>query len=54
MHDPNWSLRNKTNSPQAQLPLAWGGSLRYYHLGHTYNTYFPPQHSPSTPSTTPW
>lgn len=43
MHDPNWSLRNKTNSPQARVPLAWGGSLRYYHLGHTYNTYFPPQ-----------
>jgi len=41
MHDPNWSLRNKTNSPHARIPLAWGGSIRYHHMGHTYASYFP-------------
>lgn len=34
LHDPNWSLRNKTNTPHARVPLAWGGSLRYHHMGH--------------------
>lgn len=41
MHDPTWSLRNKTNSPHARIPLAWGGSIRYHHMGHTYAAYFP-------------
>ncbi|MHB8972197.1 MAG: DUF4838 domain-containing protein [Pirellulaceae bacterium] len=41
MHDPTWSLRNKTNTPHARIPLAWGGSLRYQHMGHTYAAYFP-------------
>ncbi len=41
MHDSNWSLRNKTNTPHARVPLAWGGSLRYHHMGHTYASYFP-------------
>jgi hypothetical protein len=41
MHDPNWSLRNKTNTPHARVPLAWGGSIRYHHMGHTYAAYFP-------------
>ena len=41
--DSNWSLRNKTNTPQARVPLAWGGSLRFYHTGHTYALYFPTQ-----------
>ena len=39
--DANWSLRNKTNSPHARVPLAWGGSIRYHYMGHTYATYFP-------------
>jgi hypothetical protein len=41
MHDSTWSLRNKTNTPHAQIPMAWGGSLRYHHMGHTYAAYFP-------------
>ncbi len=41
MHDSNWSLRNKTNTPHARIPLAWGGSIRYHHMGHTYAWYFP-------------
>jgi hypothetical protein len=41
MHDPLWSLRNKTNTPHARIPPAWGGSIRYYHMGHTYAAYFP-------------
>jgi len=41
MHDPTWSLRNKTNTPHARIPRAWGGSIRYYHMGHTYARYFP-------------
>lgn len=41
MHDPTWSLRNKTNTPHARIPLAWGGSIRYHHMGHTYAWYFP-------------
>jgi hypothetical protein len=43
VHDTNWSLRNKTNTPHARIPLAWGGSLRYYNMGHTYAGYFPTQ-----------
>lgn len=43
MHDPGWSLRNRTNSPHARIPLAWGGSIRLYHMGHTYARYFPPE-----------
>jgi hypothetical protein len=41
MHDPGWSLHNKTNTPHARIPLAWGGSIRYHHMGHTYGWYFP-------------
>ena len=41
LHDPNWSLRNKTNTPHAQVPLAWGGSIRFHNMGHTYAGYFP-------------
>lgn len=43
VHDATWSLRNKTNTPHARVPLAWGGSLRYYNMGHTYAGYFPTQ-----------
>lgn len=42
VHDANWSLQNKTNTPHARIPMAWGGSLRFHHMGHTYATYFPP------------
>jgi hypothetical protein len=41
MQDSNWSLRNKTNTPHARVPLAWGGSIRYYGMGHTSASYFP-------------
>jgi hypothetical protein len=41
MHNSTWSLRNKTNSPEARVPLAWGGSIRYQYLGHTSAIYFP-------------
>ena len=41
MFDSNWALRNKTNSPHARVPMAWGGSIRYHHMGHTYAIYFP-------------
>lgn len=41
MHDSNWSLRNKTNSPHARVPLPWGGSIRFHAMGHTYASYFP-------------
>lgn len=41
LHDPNWSLRNKTNTPHARVPMAWGGSIRFHNMGHTYAGYFP-------------
>jgi len=41
MHEPNWSLHNKTNTPHARVPMAWGGSIRYHNMGHTYARYFP-------------
>jgi hypothetical protein len=41
MHDPTWSLHNKTNTPHAPVPRAWGGGLRYHSMGHTYAGYFP-------------
>lgn len=41
MHDTNWSLRNKTNTPHARIPLSWGGSIRYQNMGHTFALYFP-------------
>jgi len=42
-HDANWSLKNKTNTPHAKIPMAWGGSIRYFYMGHTYAAYFPTQ-----------
>jgi len=41
LHDPTCSLRNRTNTPHARIPIAWGGSLRYHHMGHTDAAYFP-------------
>ena len=41
--DPTWSLRNRTNSPQARVPREWGGHVDYDGLFvHTYNTLVPP------------
>ena len=42
MHDARWSLRNRTNTPHARIPMSWGGSIRYHLMGHTYGWYFPP------------
>jgi len=39
--DPTWSLRNRTNSPNATIPVSLGGSIKYYLLVHTYAWYFP-------------
>ena len=41
MHDAMWSLRNRSNTPHARIPMAWGGSIRYHLMGHTYAWYFP-------------
>ena len=50
MHDAAWSLRNRTNTPHARIPLAWGGSIRFHHMGHTYARYFPTEeHFPEHP-----
>ena len=43
IQDSNWSLRNKTNTPLSQVPMVWGGSIRYHYMGHTYAIYFPTQ-----------
>ena len=40
---PIWSLKNKTNAPNANIPLQYGGSIKYYYLVHTYFRYFPPE-----------
>lgn len=41
--DATWSLRNRTNSPEARVPREWGGHVDYDGLFvHTYNTLVPP------------
>jgi len=37
----DWSLKNKTNTPYANIPLGLGGSIKYKNLVHTFSTYFP-------------
>jgi hypothetical protein len=39
--DSSWSLKNKTNSPNASIPVEYGGSIKYHFLVHTYANYFP-------------
>jgi len=41
--NPEWSLKNKTNSPEAIISPAFGGSIRYFNQVHTYALYFPPE-----------
>lgn len=41
--DSNWSLKNRTNSPNASIPVQYGGSIKYHFLVHTYARYFPPE-----------
>ncbi|MBQ0104487.1 MAG: DUF4838 domain-containing protein [Armatimonadetes bacterium] len=40
--DPVWSMKNRTNAPNAAIPAQYGGSIKYHALVHTYATYFPP------------
>jgi len=39
--DATWSLRNRSNSPNATIPPAFGGSIKYHFLVHTYAWYIP-------------
>jgi len=39
--DSDWSLKNRTNAPNATIPVSYGGSIKYHFLVHTYATYFP-------------
>lgn len=40
--DGTWSLRNRTNSPNASVPEEWGGNTTYALFVHTFNTLLPP------------
>lgn len=37
-----WSLRNRTNSPNAPVPAEWGGHKAYALFVHTFNNLVPP------------
>jgi len=39
----DWSLRNRTNAPDAGVPEEWGGHMDYALFVHTYNTLMPPK-----------
>jgi hypothetical protein len=43
--DATWSLRNRTNSPNARVPDEWGGRVQYAggFFVHTYNRLLPPK-----------
>lgn len=41
--DATWSLRNRTNAPQAAVPEEWGGHVDYALFVHTFNTLVPPE-----------
>lgn len=38
-----WSLRNRTNAPNAAVPEEWGGNVDYALFVHTFNTLVPPE-----------
>jgi len=40
--DGTWSLRNRTNSPSASIPEAFGGNVSYALFVHTFATLVPP------------
>jgi len=40
--DGTWSLRNRTNAPDAPIPEEWGGHVDYALFVHTFNTLLPP------------
>ena len=37
-----WSLRNRTNAPNASIPEEWGGHVNYALFVHSYNALVPP------------
>ena len=39
----DWSLRNRTNAPDAGVPEEWGGHVDYALFVHTYDTLVPPK-----------
>lgn len=41
--DGEWSLRNRTNSPNARVPEGWGGNREYALFVHTFSTLVPPE-----------
>lgn len=48
--DGTWSLRNRTNAPDAPVPEEWGGHVTYALFVHTFNTLVPPgEHFESHP-----
>lgn len=40
--DGTWSLRNRTNAPNASVPEEWGGHVNYALFVHTFNTLVSP------------
>ncbi len=40
--DGTWSLRNRTNAPDAKVPEEWGGHAAYALFVHTFSTLVPP------------
>ncbi len=40
--DGGWSLRNRTNAPDAKVPMEWGGHKRYALFVHTFGMLVPP------------
>ncbi|MBQ0105880.1 MAG: DUF4838 domain-containing protein, partial [Armatimonadetes bacterium] len=40
---PLWAIKNRTNSPNSNIPLIYGGNIKYHFLVHTYFRYFPPE-----------
>ena len=40
--DGTWSLRNRTNSSNASVPIEWGGNKAYALFVHTFSTLVPP------------
>jgi len=40
--DGTWSLRNRTNSSSASVPIEWGGNMSYALFVHTFATLVPP------------
>jgi len=41
--DGTWSLRNRTNAPDARVPEEWGGHQSYALFVHTFATLVPPE-----------